>query len=102
MNERMDKSVEGSQAVGQPDGQPGAEAAAETTATVAQPAKGSPEKEEVPGGTLLIAAYLVLWVALFVWLWTVRRTQLRLEREVQQLEERLDVHIGQTRAGGRP
>lgn len=101
----MDKTLQPSSdsaEQGTPTSQEGGNAeAGQTTATVVQPVRKGAEKESVPGGTLMIAAYLVIWVALFVWLWMVRRTQVRLERDVQQLEERLDVHIGQTKGGAR-
>lgn len=76
---------------------PAGQGAQGASSVVVQPGKGSAEKESVPGGPLLIGAYLFIWVALFAWLLFVRRSQVRLEREVEQLEERLDRHIGQTR-----
>lgn len=78
-------------------GDEAAQGAGDTTASVGQPAKATIEKETVPGGPLLIAAYLFIWAALFAWLLYVRRSQVRLERDLEQLEERLDRHIGQTK-----
>ena len=68
--------------------------------TLAQAAGAVAKKESVPGGTLLIVAYLFIWVALFAYLLMLRKTQMRIEREITGLEERLDRHIGELSSRG--
>ena len=50
-------------------------------------------KEEVPGGPLLITAYLALWVVLFLFVFFTRRSQEALRGQILRLEEQLDTHI---------
>ncbi|NUN16366.1 MAG: CcmD family protein [Myxococcales bacterium] len=75
------------------------ESAATAAQAVAQAAtsQGIPmlAKEEVPGGPLLIAAYLVMWIVVFAYLIWMHRTNQRLLAEVELLEQRLDERIAE-------
>lgn len=44
-----------------------------------------PDAEQVPGGALLLAAYAVVWVLLFVFLLRMRRLQRQTADELQRL-----------------
>ena len=44
-----------------------------------------PEAESVPGGTLLLAAYAVVWVLLFVFLLRMRGLQRQTARDLERL-----------------
>lgn len=69
-----------------------AQAAADAATTANQ---GIPmlAKEEVPGGPLMIAAYLVMWIIVFGYLIWMHRNNQRLLAEVELLEQRLDDRI---------
>ena len=44
-----------------------------------------PDAESVPGGTLLVAAYAVIWVLLFLFLMRMRRLQRQTAEELERL-----------------
>ncbi|MSP92920.1 MAG: CcmD family protein [Myxococcales bacterium] len=63
----------------------------EIASTAPPPRDLSAYKEEpVPGGALLVVAYAVVWVLVFVWIARLALRQTRLEREVHALSDRVD------------
>ncbi len=54
-----------------------------------------PDAESVPGGALLVAAYAVIWVLLFLFLMRMRR----LQRQTAEELERLSAQIGASEGG---
>lgn len=48
------------------------------------------EETAVPGGTLMVIGYLVLWVMLGAYLFSVMWRQRRLQDEIDELEQRID------------
>ncbi len=58
--------------------------AAEERATAFQGVRG-PEAESVPGGALLLGAYAVVWVLLFLYLMRMRRLQRHTAEELERL-----------------
>ena len=55
-------------------------------------------REQIPGGPLLVAAYGLMWLLLFLYLVWLRRHQARLQAEVGALQDRLDMVVGQFEA----
>ena len=53
-------------------------------------AVSGPEAEQVPGGTLLIAAYGVIWVLVLGWFWRLGRLQARTRDDLERLRASLD------------
>lgn len=49
----------------------------------------------VPGGTLLIIAYVALWLLVFGYMAMIMRRQHALSRDLQNLERRMDEVLGQ-------
>ncbi len=47
-------------------------------------------REEVAGGPLLLAAYLALWVVVFVFIFRVRKSTEKMAADVAELETRLE------------
>ena len=47
-----------------------------------------PPTEQLPAAPLLIAAYAFAWLAVFFYVWTVRRRLSKVEEEMQLLEKR--------------
>ena len=47
-------------------------------------------REEVAGGPLLLAAYLALWVVVFVFIFRVRKATEKMASDVVELETRLE------------
>ena len=47
-----------------------------------------PPDDQLPAAPLLIAAYGIVWVVVFVYLWSIRRRQDRIERELSDLSKR--------------
>ncbi|MBW2463540.1 MAG: CcmD family protein [Deltaproteobacteria bacterium] len=66
----------------------GAESPDESRATSFRAVTG-PEAEDVPGGTLLIAAYGVLWVLIFGYVFRLGRLEARTRADVTRLERGL-------------
>lgn len=60
------------------------ETPAEERATQFVGVEGAPT-DSVPGGTLLVAAYAVVWLLLFAFLWRLRRLHQRNEAELARL-----------------
>ena len=58
-------------------------------ATEFQAVQGNPS-EQYSGGTLLVTAYAVLWVVVFVWIGFVWRKQRALDARLADLERVLD------------
>jgi CcmD family protein len=54
------------------------------------PVKSLPQGEQLPAAPLLIAAYVLVWVALLVYLWTIGRRLSRVHEEMRALAGRLD------------
>ena len=53
------------------------------------PVKDLPQDEQLPAAPLLIAAYAFVWVALLVYVWSVWRRLLKVEREMRDLAARI-------------
>jgi CcmD family protein len=53
------------------------------------PASSLPQAEQLPAAPLLIAAYAFVWVALLVYVWLLWRRTAKLERELADLNRRL-------------
>lgn len=58
------------------------------------PVSSLPPAEQLPAAPLLIAAYAFVWVAVFVYVWSVWRRLGRVETDMQALQKRIG------RAGG--
>jgi CcmD family protein len=54
-----------------------------------EPAGGEPLVEQLPAAPLVIAAYAFVWVALFVYAWSIWRRLVRVEGELTALEQRI-------------
>lgn len=79
---------------------PPVEAAEATTESTEAPGTALPDlsREEVPGGPLMVAAYIVMWVILLAYVYWLARKQLGLTKEVAELEAKLDDRIGDLEA----
>ncbi len=68
-------------------------AAQPAPATAAQegfvPVSSLPQAERLPAAPLLVAAYAVVWVALLVYVWLLWRRMAKLERELADLNRRV-------------
>ena len=53
------------------------------------PVKELPAQEKLPAAPLLIAAYGFVWAVLLIYVWTVWRRLMKVEREVHDLSTRL-------------
>jgi CcmD family protein len=60
------------------------------------PVKDLPDQEKLPAAPLLIAAYVFAWVALLVYVWTVWRRLMKVERDVKDLNTRLTTKPGRS------
>ncbi len=49
----------------------------------------SPQAEQLPAAPLVIAAYAFVWVALMVYVWSLWRRMAKLERELADLQRRV-------------
>jgi CcmD family protein len=67
-------------------GQPPAAAAAQDGFV---PVNALPQAEQLPAAPLLIAAYSFVWVALLVYVWFLWRRMSKVERELADLNRRL-------------
>jgi CcmD family protein len=78
------------QAAGPAVGQP---ASAGQTGKDAQdqfvPANTLPQQEKLPAATFVMVAYGIVWAVLLVYLWTIWRRLMKVEREMQQLSSRV-------------
>jgi CcmD family protein len=55
-------------------------------------AVGANEKETVPGGTLLVVAYALAWLAIFGYLALIWRRQAQVQLDLDDLSRRVDAH----------
>jgi CcmD family protein len=53
------------------------------------PMKSLPQQDQLPAAPLLVAAYAFVWVALLVYVWTIWRRLMKVEREVRELSSRV-------------
>jgi CcmD family protein len=53
------------------------------------PMKSLPQQEQLPAAPLLVTAYGFVWAVLLVYLWTIWRRLMKVEREMQQLSSRV-------------
>jgi CcmD family protein len=53
------------------------------------PVKALPQQDQLPAAPLLVAAYAFVWVALLVYVWTIWRRLMKVEREIQALSARV-------------
>jgi len=60
-----------------------------------QPLDPGAVRDDVPGEPYLVAAYVVVWLIFFGYVFSLRRNQNRLREEVQRLEESLDDRIAE-------
>jgi CcmD family protein len=54
------------------------------------PVKDLPQQEHLPAAPLLITAYIVVWLALLAYLWTIWRRLGHVDQELRSLSRRLD------------
>lgn len=66
---------------------------AEPSLALAQGTLASQETT-IPGGTLVMVAYLVLWVLLGGYAFLIARRQAKLQREIKGLDARIDEAFG--------
>jgi CcmD family protein len=52
------------------------------------PLSSIPQTEQIPGGTMVVVAYAFIWVALFVYVWSIWRRLGKVEGEIRTLERR--------------
>ena len=57
------------------------------------PVSSLPPQDQLPAAPLLIAAYAFVWVALFIYLWSIWRRLQRVEQELAMLESRREPGI---------
>ena len=57
------------------------------------PVKALPQQDQLPAAPLLVAAYAFVWVALLVYVWTIWRRLMRVEREIQELSSRVSENV---------
>jgi CcmD family protein len=53
------------------------------------PVQSLPQQEQLPAAPLLVAAYAFVWMALLVYVWTIWRRLMKVEREVRELSSRV-------------
>jgi len=53
------------------------------------PVKSLPQQEQLPAGPLVVGAYGFVWVVLLVYVWSVWRRLLKVEREMRELAARI-------------
>jgi CcmD family protein len=53
------------------------------------PVKTLPAQEQLPAATLVMAAYGFVWAALLVYVWTIWRRLMKVEREMHDLSARI-------------
>jgi hypothetical protein len=56
----------------------------------AQTSSAAGQETTIPGGTLAIAAYVVLWVLVFGFVYLTMSRQRKLDRDLAELEQRMD------------
>jgi CcmD family protein len=65
------------------------QAASQDPADQFVPMKSLPQQDQLPAGPLLVAAYAFVWVALLVYVWTIWRRLMTVEREIRELSSRV-------------
>ena len=53
------------------------------------PVNSLPSVEQLPAAPLLIGAYVFVWLALLVYMWSIWRRMKKMERELADLQKRL-------------
>jgi CcmD family protein len=53
------------------------------------PVKALPQQDQLPAATLVMVAYGFVWAVLLVYVWTVWRRLVRVEREMRDLSQRI-------------
>ena len=61
------------------------------------PVTDLPQQDQLPAAPLLVAAYIVVWLTLLVYLWTIWRRLGKVGRELAALARRLGEHEPQAR-----
>ena len=56
------------------------------------PASQLPQVEQLPAAPLLVGAYAFVWVALMVYVWSLWKRMTKLERELADLQRRVQKH----------
>jgi len=54
-----------------------------------EPMRSLPQQEQLAAAPLLVAAYAFVWAVLLVYVWTVWRRLMKVERDIQQLASRV-------------
>jgi CcmD family protein len=75
-----------------PDGAaqaPAVQATPQEPADQFMPVKTLPAQEQLPAATLVMAAYGFVWAALLVYVWTIWRRLMKIEREMHDLSARI-------------
>jgi CcmD family protein len=53
------------------------------------PIKSLQQQDQLPAAPLLVAAYVFVWAVLLVYVWTIWRRLMKVEREIRQLASRV-------------
>jgi CcmD family protein len=53
------------------------------------PMKSLQQQDQLPAAPLLVAAYVFVWAVLLVYVWTIWRRLMKVEREIRQLASRV-------------
>jgi CcmD family protein len=56
------------------------------------PVNALPQAEQLPAAPLLIGAYAFVWVALLVYVWSLWKRMTKIERELADLQRRVQKH----------
>ena len=54
------------------------------------PVRSIPQAEQLPAAPLVIGAYVFVWVALLVYVWSLWKRMTKLERELADLQRRVE------------
>jgi CcmD family protein len=73
---------------------PAEQAAGEAQLDQFVPLKSLPQQEQLPAPRLVIAAYGFVWAVLLVYVWTIWRRLMKVEREMHELSARIAEHTG--------
>ena len=82
-------AVVGAQAAAQPQGQKPQDEFV--------PVRDLPQQDQLPAAPLLVAAYVVVWLTLLVYLWTIWRRLGKVDQELAALTRRLSEQSSQAR-----
>jgi CcmD family protein len=86
-------AASGSALLAQTSAAPAAQAVPQEPADQFVPVKALPQQEQLPAAPLLVAAYAFVWVALLVYVWTIWRRLMKVEREIQELQSRVSESV---------